>query len=86
MGSAQIQGQLWGARAQDWAKYVEQVCLPLFGATLDAARVTVGTRLLNAGCGAGLLALLASFRGGAGGRSGRIAGAAGHRTATATRG
>ncbi len=63
MGSATIQGQLWGARAQDWATYVEQVCLPLFGATLDAARVTVGTRLLDAGCGAGLLALLASFRG-----------------------
>lgn len=63
MGSATIQGQLWGARAQDWAAYAEQVCLPLFGATLDAARVTKGTRLLDAGCGAGLLALLASFRG-----------------------
>ncbi len=63
MGSATIQGQLWGARAQDWATYVEQVCLPLFGAALDAARATVGTRLLDAGCGAGLLALLARFRG-----------------------
>ncbi len=42
---------------------MEQVCLPLFGAALDAARVTEGTRLLDAGCGAGLLALLASFRG-----------------------
>lgn len=39
------------------------MCLPLFGAALDAARVTEGTRLLDAGCGAGLLALLASFRG-----------------------
>ncbi len=63
MGSATIQGQLWGARAQDWATYVEQVCLPLFGAALDAARVTSGTHLLDAGCGAGLLALLASLRG-----------------------
>ena len=62
MGSATIQGQLWGARAQDWAAYVEQACLPLFGAALDAARVTSGTRLLDAGCGAGLLALLASLR------------------------
>jgi SAM-dependent methyltransferase len=42
---------------------VEQVSLPLFGAALDAARVTAGTRLLDAGCGAGLLALLASLRG-----------------------
>jgi SAM-dependent methyltransferase len=63
MGSAAIQGQLWGARAEDWATCVEQVCLPLFGAALDAARVTAGTRLLDAGCGAGLLALLASLRG-----------------------
>jgi SAM-dependent methyltransferase len=63
MGSATIQGQLWGGRAQDWATYVEQVCLPLFGAALDSARVTSGTRLLDAGCGAGLLALLASLRG-----------------------
>lgn len=63
MGSATVQGQLWGARAQDWAAYVEQVGLPLFGAALDAARVTSGTRLLDAGCGSGLLALLASLRG-----------------------
>jgi SAM-dependent methyltransferase len=63
MGSAKVQGQLWGARAEDWAAVVEQVGLPLFGAALDAARVTSGTRLLDAGCGAGLLALLASLRG-----------------------
>lgn len=62
MGSATVQGQLWGARAQDWAAYVEQVGLPLFGAALDAARVTSGTRLFDAGCGAGLLSLLASLR------------------------
>ena len=63
MGSATVQGQLWGARARDWAAYTEQVSLPLFGAVLDAARVTPGTRLLDAGCGAGLLSLLASLRG-----------------------
>jgi len=37
--------------------------LPLCGAALDAGRVTPGTHLLDAGCGAGLLALLASLRG-----------------------
>lgn len=63
MGSATMQGRLWGARARDWAAYTEQVSLPLFGAVLDAARVTAGTRLLDAGCGAGLLALLAGLRG-----------------------
>jgi SAM-dependent methyltransferase len=63
MGSATIQGQLWGRQAQDFAAYLEQVTLPLHGAVLDAAHVTPGTRLLDAGCGAGLLALLASLRG-----------------------
>lgn len=63
MGSAIAQGQLWGALARDWAAYGEQICLPLQGAALDAAHVTAGTRLLDAGCGAGLLALLASLRG-----------------------
>jgi len=63
MGSAQVQGPLWGARAEDWATYVEQTALPLAGAALDAARVTAGTRVLDAGCGAGLLGVLASLRG-----------------------
>jgi SAM-dependent methyltransferase len=63
MGSATVQGQLWGRHARDFAAHLEQVTLPLHGAVLDAARVTPGTRLLDAGCGAGLLALLASLRG-----------------------
>src|SRR5918996_1235874 len=63
MGSATAQGQLWGIHAQDLAAYLGQVALPLHGAVLDAAHVTPGTRLLDARCGAGLLALLASLRG-----------------------
>jgi SAM-dependent methyltransferase len=63
MGSAAIQGQLWGAYPEDFAAYLEQVGLPLYGAALDAALATRGTRLLDAGCGAGLAALLASLRG-----------------------
>jgi SAM-dependent methyltransferase len=63
MSSATFQGQLWGRRAQDFATYLEQTGLPLQAAALDAARVIPGTRLLDAGCGAGLLALLANLRG-----------------------
>lgn len=62
-GSASVQGRLWGAQAQDWAEIQEQTALPLHGAVLDAAGVTRGTRLLDAGCGTGLAALLASLRG-----------------------
>src|ERR687895_787808 len=63
MGSTRVQGRLWGTHPQDFAEYLEQVGLPLIGAALDAARVTRGTRLLDAGCGAGLGALLANLRG-----------------------
>jgi SAM-dependent methyltransferase len=63
MTSAAIQEHLWGIHARDWAAFGEQLCLPLLGAALDAAHVTAGTRLLDAGCGAGLLALLAHLRG-----------------------
>jgi SAM-dependent methyltransferase len=58
-----MQGQLWGSRPRDFANYLEQLTLPLLGAALDAARVVPGTRLLDAGCGAGLGAVLARFRG-----------------------
>ncbi len=63
MGSATLQGRLWGSRARDFAARLEQLTLPLCGAVLDAARVAPGTRLLDAGCGAGLLLLLAHLRG-----------------------
>ena len=63
MGSAEIQGPLWGAQAWDWAQVQEQTVLPLFGAALDAARVSADTRFLDAGCGSSLPGLLAAFRG-----------------------
>jgi SAM-dependent methyltransferase len=63
MGSGTVQGRLWGARARDFAEHLEQVGLPLMGAALDAAHVTRDTRVLDAGCGAGLCSLLATLRG-----------------------
>ena len=53
----------WGAGARDWAEVQEQGPLPLHAAVLDGARVARGTRLLDAGCGTGLVALLARLRG-----------------------
>jgi hypothetical protein len=49
MGNATIQGQLWGARAQDWATYTEQVCLPLFGAALEAIQYGIRINCLCPG-------------------------------------
>jgi SAM-dependent methyltransferase len=52
-----------GVSERDWAELQEQGTLPLQGAALDAAKVTRGTRLLDVGCGAGILSVLARLRG-----------------------
>lgn len=48
VGSATVQGELWGAAAQDWAKIQEVTAKPVWAAALDSAIVTTGTRLLDA--------------------------------------
>jgi SAM-dependent methyltransferase len=63
MGTAERQGALWGAAAQDWADYNEHTGAPLYEAAFDAVGVTEGTRLLDAGCGAGLALELVAKRG-----------------------
>jgi SAM-dependent methyltransferase len=63
MGTAQVQGSLWGARARDYAEILEQFGRPLYEAVFDAAGVAAGMRLLDVGCGPGLAAQLASRRG-----------------------
>jgi len=52
-----------GVRELDWAQLQEQSSLPLQAAVLDAGKVTRGTRLLDVGCGTGILSLLATLRG-----------------------
>jgi SAM-dependent methyltransferase len=63
MDSAKLQGQLWGGAARDWAELAEPVQAPFFEAALDALEIESGTRLLDAGCGAGLALVLAARRG-----------------------
>ncbi|MCL4863761.1 MAG: methyltransferase domain-containing protein [Caldilineaceae bacterium] len=63
MGTAQVQGSLWGARPQDYAEIVEPFTRPLYEAVFQAAEVGAGTRLLDVGCGPGLAAQLASVCG-----------------------
>jgi len=61
-GSAAIQGDLWGARAADWAEH-ELEYRPMYEAALDALRPRPGTRLLDVGCGSGVLLRTAADRG-----------------------
>ena len=53
LGSAEVQGELWGAKARDWADVQEPVWRPLYESLLASAGVRAGTRLLDIGCGAG---------------------------------
>lgn len=63
MTTAKEQGDLWGARAQDWAQAGEPAWRDVFNAVLDQARVGQGTRYLDIGCGAGGALVLARERG-----------------------
>lgn len=60
MGTAQVQGRLWGAAARDWAELNEPFSTPVYEAVLDAIGVRPGMRLLDAGCGSGLAMQLAA--------------------------
>jgi SAM-dependent methyltransferase len=63
MGTAQVQGELWGARPADWSELQEVACDTLYEAVLEAAAVGNGTSLLDVGCGAGLACRMARQRG-----------------------
>jgi SAM-dependent methyltransferase len=63
VGSSAVQGELWGARARDWAEVQEPAQSELYPPVLDAAGVAAGTRLLDVGCGSGVAAATASRRG-----------------------
>jgi SAM-dependent methyltransferase len=63
MGSAQIQGELWGTRAREWAELQEGSFRPLYEAAFGASHLDVGATLLDVGCGAGLALQIAQARG-----------------------
>jgi SAM-dependent methyltransferase len=52
--SGEANGRIWGARAADWADIQEPQCGQAYHAVFDKAVVGSETRLLDAGCGAGL--------------------------------
>src|SRR6185503_5553451 len=53
MGSAGMQGPLWGGAAQDWFSYQEAAFLPLWKDALRVIQAQEGMKILDAGCGAG---------------------------------
>jgi len=62
-GTGEANGRIWGLRAADWANIQEPQCAPAYHAVLEKGDVGAGTRLLDAGCGAGMALELAAQRG-----------------------
>lgn len=63
MGTAQVQGELWSARAHYWAALQESTLLPVYEVVLMKMRAGAGSSLLDVGCGSGLFAMLAALGG-----------------------
>ncbi len=60
MGTAELQGDLWGRAPDGWATIQELQHRPLFKAMLEAARVVDGGHILDAGCGGGAASVMAA--------------------------
>ncbi len=63
MGSSDVQGALWGVEARLWSETFEPITRSLFEQVHDELGTGGGTRLLDAGCGAGLALQIATGRG-----------------------
>lgn len=61
--AAKVQRGLWGTDPRGWVELSEPHNRPLFEAVLEATAVGAGTRLLDVGCGSGMLLTLAAERG-----------------------
>ena len=63
--SGEANGRIWGLRAGDWSRIQEGQCAPAYHAVFDKAVVGSETRVLDAGCGAGMALRLAADLGAA---------------------
>jgi cyclopropane fatty-acyl-phospholipid synthase-like methyltransferase len=59
-GTGEANGRIWGLRAADWATIQEPQCAPAYHSVFEKGEVGAGTRLLNAGCGAGMALMFAA--------------------------
>lgn len=62
VGSAPVQGDLWGVRALDYAEVQEPTFLPLYESALGRLEIAKANSIFDAGCGPGLAAQVFSRR------------------------
>jgi cyclopropane fatty-acyl-phospholipid synthase-like methyltransferase len=63
MGSAVIQGPLWGKQSKDWATIQEQTGNAGYVCALNFLNLNPAVQLLDIGCGSGVFSSLASATG-----------------------
>lgn len=63
MGTALLQGPLWGTKSEDWAAIQEPTLAPAYRAVFDLLTLAPPLRMLDVGCGAGLSTRMAAERG-----------------------
>jgi SAM-dependent methyltransferase len=63
MGTAAVQGELWGGAPEDWGDLQEPTGAPIYEAAFDAMGISDSCRLLDVGCGTGYALQLAHKRG-----------------------
>ena len=62
-GTAPVQGELWSARADDWAASTSPTWRPAYEAVLDLVHAGPGVSILEVGCGSGTALRFAADRG-----------------------
>ncbi len=60
MGTAKIQGTIWGSRAWDWADVQEKVAIPLYEEVIRTTAIRRGSSVLDIGCGSGIFCEMAA--------------------------
>ena len=60
MGTAEVQGQIWGVRARDWAEVQEAMLAPSYDRLLRETAVGAGMAFLDIGCGSGMFCQMAA--------------------------
>jgi len=63
MGSATVNGSLWGSGAKDWSEIQERVHRPLYEHVFSSAMVKHGTAYFDIGCGSGMAIQMAAALG-----------------------
>lgn len=61
--TSETNARLWGSRAQDWAEVQEGMCRSVYLAVFDNVGLKAEDSYLDAGCGSGMAAQIASERG-----------------------